>query len=240
MIRSMAFVIPTYRTADTLPDLVDRIDAVAPTFARCHSIVVIDDACPERSGETVAGHARTTVHRFETNRGQRAAVLVGLARADADVACVMDADLQDDPVAVGELVAALQASGADVVCAGRRGAHQSPIRRAQAWTFRRLRWAMSRGRIPPDAGVFHVATAAAVNEMLVVAAPGDDPPVAYARSGARIVSIPVERLPRPNGTSSYSTVDRLKMAGGSLGGLVAGGRRSRRRTQPSTNASERP
>lgn len=239
MIESISFVIPTYRTADTLPELIDQIDAVAPTFAHRHSIVVIDDACPERSGQAVAGRAGTTVHRFETNRGQRAAVLAGLARADADVACVLDADLQDDPVAVRQLVAELEASGADVVCAGRRGAYESTIRRTQAWIFRRLRWVMSRGRIPPDAGVFHVATAGAVRGMLVVASPGDDPPVAYARSGARIVSIPVERRPRPTGTSSYSAVDRLRMAGGSLGGLLAGSRRSCR-PQPSIHEPEHP
>ncbi|MGB8360624.1 MAG: glycosyltransferase [Acidimicrobiia bacterium] len=222
MIDSVSFVIPSYGTADTLPTLVDEITELAPTIAGRHTVIVVDDGCPQRSGSSVAGREGVDVYRFSGNRGQRTAVLAGLSLNESTVACVMDADLQDAPGSVVELLGALMRLDADVVCAGRRGDHQSRWRRREAAAFRRLRWVASRGRIPPDAGLFHVARAEAVRAMLAVARPDDDPLVAYARSGARLASIPILRLPRPGGSSAYSGMARMKMAMTTFGGLVMG------------------
>ena len=212
MIGSIAYVIPTYRTADTLSLLIDRIDATAPRFSERHEVVVVDDACPERSGETVAGRTGVRSYRLDANTGQRTAVLTGMTRVDADLVCVLDADLQDDPASVESLVAHLTRTGADVVCAGRRGEHQPPARRVQAWGFRAMRWVATRGTVPRDAGLFHVATIEAVQAMRSTASPGDDPLVAYAATGATIASLPVMRHRRSSGTSGYTTARRLSMA----------------------------
>ena len=219
MIDSITFVIPSYSTATTLPELIDRIGAVAPMFALRHSVVVVDDACPDGSGSLVADREHVRVYRFDANQGQRVAVLAGLGLVDSTVACVMDADLQDDPQTVHLLVAALDRNAVDVVCAGRRGDHQSIRRRVEASMFRRARWLASRGRIPSDAGLFHVATVESVRAMIEVVRPGDDPLVAYARSGARITSMPVRRYRRADGRSSYTTKARVKMAAASIRGL---------------------
>jgi hypothetical protein len=146
-------------------------------------------------------------------------VLTGLAVAESSAVCVMDADLQDDPGDVGALIDFLER--ADVVCAGRRGEHQSAARRGQAWAFRRARWLATRGAVPPDAGLFHVARTAAVRAMLVRAVPGDDPLVLYARTGARIASIPVQRHRRPTGRSGYSTATRAAMAAATVRSLAS-------------------
>ena len=220
MIDSVSFVIPSYRTADTLPRLVDEITELAPKIAGRHNVIVVDDGCPQQSGSSVVGRAGVDVYRFPSNRGQRTAVLAGLSLNESAVACVMDADLQDAPGSVVELLDAVVRLDADVVCAGRRGDHQSRLRRREAVAFRHLRWVATRGRIPRDAGLFHVAKAEAVRAMLAVARPNDDPLVAYARSGARLASIPILRLPRPGGSSAYSGVARMRMAMASFEGLV--------------------
>jgi len=220
MIDSVSFVIPTYGTADTLPKLVDEITELAPTIASRHRVIVVDDGCPQQSGTSVVGRESVAVYRFPSNRGQRTAVLAGLSLNESSVACVMDADLQDAPGSVVELLDALIRLDADVVCAGRRGDHQSWWRRREASAFRRLRWVASRGRIPPDAGLFHVARAEAVRAMLAVASPDDDPLVAYARSGARLASIPVLRLPRGGGSSASSGMARMRMGMTTFGGLL--------------------
>lgn len=218
MIDSIAFVIPTYRTRATLPTLIDRIDREATSMAARHEIIVVDDACPEASGEDVKARPNVHVVELAVNCGQRTAVLVGLTSAKADVVCVMDADLQDDPSSVPALLERLTAHGAqgdavcDVVCAGRRGAHEPLVRRWQAWGFRSLRWLVTGGAVPRDAGLFHVATRPAVEAMVAVATPGDDPLVLYARSGSRIESIPTQRATRPVGDSSYVTSARLRLA----------------------------
>lgn len=212
MIDSLAYVVPTYRTGATVGALVDRIGATAPRIARSYEVIVVDDGCPEQSGRAVAGRPGVRVFAFAANHGQRTAVLSGMALANASCVCVLDADLQDDPADVASLVDALERSEADVVCAGRRGDHQRLTRRIQAWAFRRARAGATRGAVPADAGLFHVARAEAVQTMLGHAAPGDDPLVVYARTGARIASIPIARQARAVGRSSYSTAGRVAMA----------------------------
>lgn len=212
MIDSLSYVVPTYRTGSTLGILVDRIAATAPTIARSYEVIVIDDGCPEQSGQSVAGRPGVRVFAFDTNQGQRTAVLTGVSVADASRVCVLDADLQDDPADVAALIGELERGHADVVCAGRRGGHQRWTRRYQAWAFRQARARATRRAVPADAGLFHVAGMEAVQKMLARAVPADDPLVVYARTGARIVSIPVERHARSVGRSSYSTAGRLAMA----------------------------
>jgi glycosyltransferase involved in cell wall biosynthesis len=221
MIESLSYVVPTYRTGATLGAVVDRIAETAPTIARSYEVIVIDDGCPDGSGLAVAGRAGVRVFAFEDNHGQRTAVLAGMSVADASRVCVLDADLQDDPADVAALVGELERGHADVVCAGRRGDHQRLTRRSQAWVFRRVRACATRRAVPADAGLFHVADSEAVQKMLARAVPGDDPLVVYARSGARIASIPVERHPRSVGRSSYSTVGRVAMAAATARSLMA-------------------
>ena len=226
MIDSIAFVIPTYRTSATLPRLVEQITQVAPTMAKRYEIIVVDDACPERSGRSVSPHPFVRVVEFEVNSGQRTAVVVGMSLATADVVCVLDADLQDEPSSVPALVDRL--GTVDVVCAGRRGAHESTVRRVQAWGFRALRWMATGRAVPRDAGLFHVAGRPAVEAMVAIAVPGDDPLVLYARNGLRIESVPTRRAKRPIGESGYVNAMRARLALASMR-TIAG--RSRHRAE---------
>ena len=218
MIESVTFVVPSYRTAETLPILIDRLELAAPAFADRYEVLVVDDACPERSGATVVGRRCVRVVGFDTNQGQRTAVLVGMSMSTSDVVCVMDADLQDDPDSVSMLLSELEHRRCDVVCAGRRGRHQQASRRIQAWLFRSVRWVTTLGRVPRDAGLFHVATNSAVRRMTGVAVPGDDPLVVYARTGSCARSVPVQRSERAVGSSGYGLRDRLALAARSLRG----------------------
>lgn len=219
----LSVVTTAFRTATVLGELVAAIAEVAADQGWDYELVVVDDGCPERSGDVAVGRERTTVWRLDANAGQRTAVLVGMSRAGGRVVAVLDGDLQDDPRSIPVLLAALDASGADVVAAGRRGRYESWRRRWTGAAFRRLRWAASGGAIPPDAGLFHVARAEAVAAMLTRTGPGDDPLVGYAVAGCELRSVPVLRRPRPSGSSAYTGRSRARLAVASLRGLLPAG-----------------
>ena len=109
----IAVVIPCYRTSRQILDVLSRIDA---NVAR---IYVVDDACPEGTGDLVEASRpddRVRVLRHERNRGVGAAMVTGYRAALADGAQIVvkiDGDGQMDPAQLSRLVAPIAMGAAD-------------------------------------------------------------------------------------------------------------------------------
>ncbi|MBV8345687.1 MAG: glycosyltransferase family 2 protein [Candidatus Eremiobacteraeota bacterium] len=98
-------VIPAYRARRTI------CDVVRSALRYCDEVVVVDDACPEKSGDSVrqtfAGHPSVHVLTRPRNGGVGAAVKTGLEKAlalDVDVIVKLDADGQMDPSYIPSIV----------------------------------------------------------------------------------------------------------------------------------------
>ena len=109
----IAVVVPCFRVAGSILDVIASIpDSVM-------AIHVVDDACPEGSGQHVQMHCadeRVVVHFNSVNLGVGGAVMVGYRaalEAGADVVVKMDGDGQMDPLALPQLVAPILAGQAD-------------------------------------------------------------------------------------------------------------------------------
>ena len=112
---AVAVVIPAYHVASRIPGVVSRIPALV------RWIYVVDDACPEGSGEKVraaSGDPRVQVVHHEKNQGVGAATITGFRRAlgdGADIVVKVDGDGQMDPALLPGLIAPLLAGEADYV-----------------------------------------------------------------------------------------------------------------------------
>lgn len=109
----VAVVIPCYRVAAQVPDVIARIGpGVAAVYA-------VDDACPEQSGDRLArgcGDPRLRVLRHTANQGVGGAMVTGYraALADgADIVVKLDGDGQMDPAEIDRLIAPIVAGRAD-------------------------------------------------------------------------------------------------------------------------------
>jgi glycosyltransferase involved in cell wall biosynthesis len=204
----VAVVVPVYRNAATLAELVARLGtALAGRDWRLRLVV---DACPSGSAEVAVGlaaaHPRVAVTGLTVNGGQHAALRQGLAHEpDADVWVCMDADLQDPPEAVPRLLDRLVSSDVEAVFAGRRGAYESRLRRATGALHRRVAARLT--GLPPDAGAF-LALGPVVRAAVLAA---DAPSVVLAVGVARrpVDSVPVVRDVRPEGRSAWTARARL-------------------------------
>lgn len=111
----IAVVIPSYRVK---AHILSVIDTIGP---ECAAIYVVDDCCPEGSGEFVLAHChdpRVTVIFHDENQGVGGAVLTGYRQAIADGATVIvkvDGDGQMDPAWIPSLAAEIVAGEADYV-----------------------------------------------------------------------------------------------------------------------------
>lgn len=111
----IAVVIPCYRVRDRILDV---ISGIGP---ECHAVFVVDDACPEGSGDHVEAECRdprVRVLRHSRNEGVGAATLTGYAAAlesGAAVIVKLDGDGQMDPAWIPRLVRPIQDGEADYV-----------------------------------------------------------------------------------------------------------------------------
>jgi dolichol-phosphate mannosyltransferase len=113
MNNKIAVVIPCYRVKAQILSVISRVGA------EVSHIYVIDDACPENSGDFVRASctdARIIVLRNERNRGVGGAVMAGYEAAlrdGADIMVKLDGDGQMDPVLIPRFVRPIAAGQAD-------------------------------------------------------------------------------------------------------------------------------
>ncbi|HEO71838.1 MAG TPA: glycosyltransferase family 2 protein [Candidatus Hydrogenedentes bacterium] len=117
---SLSIVVPTYREAENLPELVKRIERVGQEHGLTVEVLIMDDDSRDGTEEAVAALGRPWVRLVvrTANRGLSPAVLDGFALAQHDVFAVMDADLSHPPEKLPELVEALE-EGADFALGSR-------------------------------------------------------------------------------------------------------------------------
>ena len=125
----IAVVIPAYRVRSQLRGVIEKIPASVST------VIVVDDACPERSGDVAIeiNSSRVVLVRHEKNQGVGGAVVSGYKEAikrGADIAVKIDGDGQMDPALLPGFVRAIAAGKADYVKGNRffqiRGLQKMP------------------------------------------------------------------------------------------------------------------
>lgn len=119
MVRSqLAVVVPAFNEAESLPELVGRIDEVIKRMGRTWEIWVIDDGSTDGTFDVVKELAQRwpQVHgiQFGRNFGKAAALAAGFEAVSAEIIITMDADLQDDPEEIPDLVGLIE-QGWDLV-----------------------------------------------------------------------------------------------------------------------------
>ena len=117
-----SIVVPVFNEAESLPELYRRMCAVMGGLdGTCELILVNDgshDATPQLLRALQAADARVRVLEFSRNFGHQMAITAGLDYAGGSAVVVIDADLQDPPETIPQLVAEWQ-RGAQVVFAVR-------------------------------------------------------------------------------------------------------------------------
>ncbi len=106
---SVTVIVPTFREAENLPELLERLEAVRETHALELDVIVMDDHSDDGSVEAVASFdrrwARIVVR--SDNRGLSPAVVDGLTLATGAAVVIMDADLSHPPEKIPEMLRAL-------------------------------------------------------------------------------------------------------------------------------------
>jgi dolichol-phosphate mannosyltransferase len=118
-------ILPTYNERDTLPLAVERVLAVSDEHGLGLSVLVVDDASPDGTGDVADGLAaadtRVTVLHRAAKEGLGPAYIAGFRHAmenGADLLFEMDADLSHDPAYLPGMARLIE-DGADLVLGSR-------------------------------------------------------------------------------------------------------------------------
>ncbi len=140
----LSVVVPVYSEAESLPALADEIRAALDGAGLSFEVWLVDDGSDDGSWEVIERlhreDARFAGVRFRRNYGKSAALAAGFRRATGRCVATLDADLQDDPAELPEMMSRLDA-GADLVSGWKRKRHDPWEKRIPSKFFNRVtRW----------------------------------------------------------------------------------------------------
>ena len=213
----LSWVLPLYRTAVQLEELLARIAQVSARLGLSYEVILVDDACPEGCGalaERLAGHdAHLRVLRLPRNGGQDQALRAGLRLSRGAWAVVLDADLQDPPEAL-ERLWPRRNEGADAVFTRRTGRYSSFGRRLTSRMYRTAIEVV--GGLPRGACLYVLLRRPLVDRINAAHGRRATLLALIAAARTRCISVTIVRSPRAVGVSSYSSLSRSRKAARSL------------------------
>lgn len=165
----LSVVVPAYDEAEVLRLFHSRLAAVLSTLLLQSEILYVNDGSTDETARVLEllrqTDDRVGVIELTRNFGKEIAMTAGLDHARGDAVVIIDADLQDPPELISELVRQWQ-KGFDVVYA-KRGAREgeTALKRATAYMFYRVIQRVSRVRIPEDTGDFRLLSRRAVESL---------------------------------------------------------------------------
>jgi glycosyltransferase involved in cell wall biosynthesis len=217
-----SLVIPLYNEEEVFPELCAALDALMARMDGASEVIFVDDGSRDRTGALAVRqcHAdpRYRLVRLSRNFGHQLAITAGMDRAGGDAVIVMDADLQDPPELVLEMIAKWK-EGFDVVYAQRiERAGESRFKRATAHLFYRFISRIANVDIPPDTGDFRLIDRAVLAAFGRMRERDRFVRGMFAWMGFRQTAVRFERPARAAGATKYSLGKMVSLA---LNGIVS-------------------
>lgn len=156
----LSIIAPIYNEIENLPELHQRVAAVMDSLRMDWELLLVDDGSTDGSTEAVRSLARKDPHvrpvLFARNFGHQIAVTAGLDHCRGQAAVIIDADLQDPPELIPDLVAKWR-EGYEVVYAVRSEREgETWFKRLTASAFYRIIYRITDVKIPLDVGDFRL------------------------------------------------------------------------------------
>ena len=163
----LSVVVPAYNEEEVLPEFHRRLTGVLEKLSFFSEILYVNDGSSDETLKVIKDFhdPRVAVIDLSRNFGKEIALTAGLDHARGEAVVVIDADLQDPPELIPELVEKWR-EGYDVVYARRSHRDgESFLKKASAKLFYRIIQGVSRVKIPEDTGDFRLLSRRAVESL---------------------------------------------------------------------------
>jgi glycosyltransferase involved in cell wall biosynthesis len=217
----LSVIIPVYNEQDVFPLMVQRLRPILDGMCVSYEVVAVDDGSSDGTAAVLHRVRRTwrelRVVQLYRNCGQQAALTAGLRRANGTYLVSIDADLQDPPEKIPEMLELARRDAIDVVY-GVRSDRSSDTwaKRYTAGLYYLLMRRLVGVRIPRDAGDFRLLSRSAVE--ILLALPEQQPVyrLLIPWLGFRSTEVTYERARRIAGRTKYPLTKMLRLAANSI------------------------
>jgi len=213
---NLSLVIPVYNEEAVLPITFKRLREVLSSMDCTYEIIFVNDGSRDGTLEILskecARDSRIKVVSLSRNFGHQAAVTAGLDFAGGDAVVVMDADLQDPPELLPQMVALFQ-EGYDVVSPQRVAREgETWFKRQTAALFYALMRRLADANMPAQVGDFRLLSQGAVRALRQLREQHRFMRGMVAWLGLREALLPFERQKRAAGETKYPLWKMLRFS----------------------------
>jgi dolichol-phosphate mannosyltransferase len=210
----ISVIVPVFDEVDSVSPLWTEIDAALAQLALQAEIVFVDDGSSDGTPEAIRAlmdrDPRVRLLRLEANAGLSAALHAGYEASEGRIVVTLDGDLQNDPLDIPTLVAALD--GADAAVGWRRDRRDPWLKRVSSGIANGVR-----NRVSGDFVRDSACTLRAMRRECLQAIPPYTGmhrfvPTLLRTAGYHVVEIPVHHRPRRFGRSKYGVRNRVVRA----------------------------
>ena len=222
---ALSIVVPCYNEQECLAALHQRLTRAAQASAGAdYELVLVNDGSSDRTWTQMRELAASDPHlvavNLSRNHGHQLALTAGLDLCRGEVILIIDADLQDPPELLADMLQVMEREQADVVYGVRTARPgDTPFKRATAHAFYRMLARATEVDIPLDAGDFRLMSRRALDALLAMPEQARFIRGMVAWIGFRQVPFAYRRDERFAGTTKYPLRKMVRFALDALTGF---------------------
>ena len=215
----ISLVIPIYNEQDVIELTLNRIINVLELSDYPYEIVLVNDGSSDKTERIVCEIAKSlfseksiTLVNFRRNYGHMMAIQAGYEHATGDLIFTIDADLQDPPELILQMLKIYEDTGADVVQAVRTDRKSDSL--FKRWTAKKYYATMKSVtglNVIPQAADFRMCTRAVVDEILTLRESHKIMRLLIPELGFRVEIVGFERQERGAGQTKYTFTKMLNL-----------------------------
>lgn len=210
---ALSLIIPAYNEAENVPVLAKEIEDVLAPSRWSYEVIFVDDGSTDDSWTVMKdlASADPTIRplRLTRNSGQSAALVAGIRRARGRVVVTLDADLQNDPADIPEMVEALENNDVDLVSGVRANRRDTWLRRVSSRIANRVRDRVLHDGITDVGCSLKAYRRAALEDLPQFTGMHRFLPALVQLHGGSVMELPVHHRARLHGLPKYNVRNRL-------------------------------
>jgi polyisoprenyl-phosphate glycosyltransferase len=212
----ISVVIPVYNEAKCLRDLAIRLFNLEKTVDDGFEYIFVNDGSNDESLEILRSLEKTKANvkyiSFSRNFGHEVATTAGIDHASGDAIVIIDADLQDPPELISELIQKWK-QGYHIVYAQRKTRKgEKNLVKLASWLFYRVFRSVSNINMPTDTGDFRLVDRRVANQLLICREQNRFIRGLVSWTGFKQISVFYDRDERFAGQSKYNLIKRGLLA----------------------------
>ena len=204
----LSVVVPIFNEAEVIDHFLTETRPVLDATGLQYEFVFIDDGSRDSSADILAGHLKNGLPgrlvALSRNFGKEAALSAGLENTRGDIAVIIDADLQDPPELIHQMIEGWRA-GYDVVYGLRVDrSSDTMMKRSTADMFYRTFNRLANIKMPANAGDFRLIDRAVIDALIRLPERNRFMKGLFAWVGFPAMAVPYERPERRAGTGKFN------------------------------------